>query len=163
MPIIHLPEPTFSSLFSWTLRKGPIAKSSIYSSFTMNSPPHSTKTTLDKNNENTKKIQTPPQVTENRPSSKTSVFVTYLPPKSDDWTPPRDPPRSPQKVPKPTRGAPETPQSSPRAPQDPQDALGATKPQENQQKRTQNNIKRVKTTETSNIPTLSVQFSCSIS
>ena len=59
--------------------------------------------------------------------------------------------------------APETRQSSPRAPQDLQDALGATKPQENQQKRTQNNIKQLKTTETNNIPTLSVQFSCSIS
>ena len=124
----------------------------FYNEFT--SPIHKIHT--PKNNEKTNKIQTPLHVTENRPSSKTSVFVTYLPPKSDDWTPPRDPPRSPQKVPKPTRGAPETPQSSPRAPQDPQDALGATKPRENQQKRTQNNIKRVKTTETSNIPTLSV-------
>ena len=131
----------------------------FYEEFT--SPIHKNHT--PKNNEKTNKIQTPLHVTENRPSSKTSVFVTYLPPKSDDWTPPRDPPRSPQKVPKPTRGAPETPQSSPRAPQDPQDALGATKPQENQQKRTQNNITHVKTTETSNIPTLSVQFSCSIS
>ena len=131
----------------------------FYNEFT--SPIHKIHT--PKNNEKTNKIQTPLHVTENRPSSKTLVFVTYLPPKSNDWTPPRDPPRSPQKVPKPTRGAPETPQSSPRAPQDPQDALGATKPQENQQKRTQNNIKHVKTTETSNIPTLSVQFSCSIS
>ena len=119
--------------------------------------PHSEKQWKNKQNPNA------PSRHWKRPSSKTSVFVTYLPPKSDDWTPPRDPPRSPQKVPKPTRGAPETPQSSPRAPQDPQDALGATNPQENQQKRTQNNIKRVKTTETSNIPTLSVQFSCSIS
>ena len=68
-----------------------------------------------KNNEKTNKIQTPLHFTENRPSSKTSVLVTYLPPKSDDWTPPR----SPQKVPKPTRGAPETPQSCPRALQDP--------------------------------------------
>ena len=74
------------------------------------------------------KIQTPLQVTENHPRSKTIVFVTYLPPKSNDWTPPWDPPRSPQKVPKPTRGAPENPQSSPRALQDPQDVLGATKP-----------------------------------
>ena len=131
----------------------------FYNEFT--SPIHKNHT--PKNNEKTNKIQTPLHVTENRPSSKTLVFVTYLPPKSNDWTPPRDPPRSPQKVPKPTRGAPETPQSSPRAPQDPQDALGATKPQENRQKPTQNNIKRVKTTETSNIPTLSVQFSCSIS
>ena len=131
----------------------------FYEEFT--SPIHKNHT--PKNNEKTNKIQTPLHVTENRPSSKTSVFVTYLPPKSDDWTPPRDPPRSPQKVPKPTRGAPETPQSSPRALQDPQDALGVTQPHENQQKRTQNNIKRVKTTETGNIPTLSVQFSCSIS
>ena len=100
-----------------------------------------------KNIEKTNKIQTALHVTENRPSSKTSVFVTYLPPKSDDWTPPRDPPRSPQKVPKPTRGAPETPQSSPRALQDPQDALGVTKPNENQQKTKQNNIKHLKTTE----------------
>ena len=100
-----------------------------------------------KNNEKTNKIQTPLHVTENRLSSKTSVFVTYLLPKSDDWTPPRDPPRSPQKVPKPARGAPETPQSSPRAPQDPQDALGATKPHRNQQQRKQNNIKPLKTTE----------------
>ena len=77
--------------------------------------------------------------------------------------PPWDLPRSPQKVPKPTRGAPETPQSSPRALQNPQDALGVTKRHENQQKGKQNNIKRTKTTETNNIPTLSVQFSCSIS
>jgi len=131
----------------------------FYNEFT--SPIHKNHT--PKNNEKTNKIQTPLHVTENRPSSKTCVFVTYLPPKSDDWTPPRDPPRSPQKVPKPTRGAPETPQSSPRAPQDPQDALGATKPHGNQQKRKQNNIKRVKTTETSNMQTLSVQFMCSIS
>ena len=131
--------------------------------FTMNSPPQFTKTSLKKNIEKTKKIQTPLHVTENRPNSKTFVFVTYLPPKSNDWTPPRNPPRSPQKVPKPTRGPPETPQSSPRALQDPQDALGVTKPNENQQKRTQNNIKHLKTTETTNIPTLSVQFSCSIS
>ena len=107
------------------------------------------------NIEKTNKIQTPLHVTENRPRSQ--------PPKSDDWTPPRDPPRSPQKVPKPTRGAPKTPQSSPRALQDPQDALGVTKPHENQQKLIQHNIKHLKTTETSNIPTLSVQFSCSIS
>ena len=100
----------------------------FYNEFT--SPIHKNHT--PKNNEKTNKIQTPLHVTENRPSSKTSGFVTYLPPKSDDWTPPRDPPRSPQKVPKPTRGAPETPQSSPRALQDPQDALGATKPYENQ-------------------------------
>ena len=131
----------------------------FYNEFT--SPIH--KIYTPKNCEKTNKIQTPLHVTENRPSSKTSVFVTYLRPKSDDWTPPRDPPRSPQKVPKPTRGAPETPQSSPRALQDPQDALGVTKPHENQQKRTQNNIKHLKTTETTNIPTLSVQFSCSIS
>ena len=121
------------------------------------------KTHTPKNNEKTNKIQTPLHVTENRPSSKTFVFVTYLPPKSNHWTPPWDLPKSPHKVPKPTQGAPKNPQSSPRALQDPQDALGVTKPHENQQKRTQNNIKRVKTTETSNIPTLSVQFSCSIS
>ena len=96
----------------------------FYNEFT--SPFHKNHTR--KNIEKTKKIPTPPQVTENRPSSKTSVFVTYLPPKSNDWTPPWDPPRSPQKVPKPTRGAPENPQSSPRALQDPQDVLGATKP-----------------------------------
>ena len=95
-----------------------------YNAFT--SPFHKNHTR--KNIEKTKKIPTPPQVTENRPSSKTSIFVTYLPPKSNDWTPPWDPPRSPQKVPKPTRGAPENPQSSPRALQDPQDVLGATKP-----------------------------------
>ena len=94
----------------------------FYKEFT--SPIHKNHT--PKNNEKTNKIQTPLHVTENRPSSKTSVFVTYLPPKSDDWTPPRDPPRSPQKVPKPTRGAPETPQSSPRALQDPQDVLRVT-------------------------------------
>ena len=81
-----------------------------------------------KNVEKTKKIPTPPQVTENRPSPKTSVFETYLLPKSNDWTPPWDPSRSPQKVPKLTRGAPENPQSSPRALQDPQDVLGATNP-----------------------------------
>ena len=97
--------------------------------------------------EKTNKIQTPLQVTENRPSSKSFVFVRYLPPKSNDWTPPRDPPRSPQKVPKPTRGAPETPKSSPEALQDPQDALGVTKPAENQQRCKQNNITRLKTTE----------------
>lgn len=100
-----------------------------------------------KNIEKTNKIQTPLHVTENRPSSKTQVFVTYSPPKSNDWTPPWDPPRSPQKVPKPTRGAPENPQSSPRALQDPQDVLGVTKPHENQQKRKENKIKPIKTTE----------------
>ena len=84
-----------------------------------------------KNYEKSNKIQTLLHVTENRPSSKTFVFVTYLPPKSDDWTPPNDTPRSPQKVPKPTRAAPETPQTSPRALQDPQDVLGVTKPHEN--------------------------------
>ena len=76
-----------------------------YNEFT--SPIHKNHT--PKNNEKTNKIQTPLHVTENRRSSKTSVFVTYLPPKSDDWTPPRDPPRSPQKVPKPTQGAPKNP------------------------------------------------------
>ena len=131
----------------------------FYNEFT--SPIHKNHT--PKNNEKTNKIQTPVHVTENRPSSKTSVFVTYLPPKTHDWTPPRDPPRSPQKVPKPTRGAPETPQTFPRALQDPQDVLGVTKPNENQQTRKQNNIKRLKTTETSNMQTLSVQFMCSIS
>ena len=115
----------------------------FYEEFT--SPIHKKHT--PKNNEKTNKIQTALHVTENRPSSKTPGFVTYLPPKSDDWTPPRDPPRSPQKVPKPTRGAPETPQSSPRALQDPQDVLGVTKPTENQQKRKQDNIKPSKTTE----------------
>ena len=131
----------------------------FYNEFT--SPVHKIHT--PKNNEKTNKIQTPLHVTENRPSSKTSVFVTYLPPNSDDWTPPRDPPRSPQKVPKPTRGAPETPQSSPRDLQDPQDALGVTKPHKNQQNRTQNNIKRLRNSETTNMQTLSVQFRCSIS
>ena len=62
-----------------------------------------------KKNEKTNKLQTPLHITENRPSSKTFVFVTYFPPKSNDWTPPRDLPRSPQKVPKPTQGTPETP------------------------------------------------------
>ena len=93
VPIIHLPKPTCSSLFSWTLRKGPIAKPSIYIGFTMNSPPHSAKTTRE-NVQKTKKIPTPPQVTENRPSPKTFVFVMYLPPKSNDWTPPDHPKRS---------------------------------------------------------------------
>ena len=69
----------------------------------------------------------------------------YLPPKNYDWTPPRDPPRSPQKVPKPTQGAPEIPQSSPRALQDPQDALGVTKPMENHKKRKENHIKPIRT------------------
>ena len=81
-----------------------------------------------KNNWKTEELQTPPQVTENRPSSKTYGFVTYSPPKSNHWTPPWDPPRSPQKVPKPTQGAPKNPQSSPTALQDPQNVLGATKP-----------------------------------
>ena len=65
----------------------------FYNEFT--SPIHKIHT--PKNNEKTNKIQTPLHVTENRPSSKTSIFVMYLPPKSDDWTPPRDPPRSPQR------------------------------------------------------------------
>ena len=60
----------------------------FYEEFT--SPIHKNHT--PKNNEKTNKIQTPLHVTENRPSSKTSVFVTYLPPKSNDWTPPWDPP-----------------------------------------------------------------------
>ena len=98
-------------------------------------------------NEKTPKIQTPPQVTENRPSSKTLVFVMYLPPKSNDWTPPWDPSRSHREVPKPTRGAPETPQSSPRALQDPQDVLGVTKPMENQQTNKENQIKRTRAIE----------------
>ena len=97
------------------------------------------------NIEKTNKIQRPLHVTENRPSPKTLVFVMYLPPKSNDWTPPFDPPRSPQSVPKPTRGAPETPQTSPRALQDPQDALGVTKLHGIQQQRKQNHIKRLKT------------------
>ena len=87
-----------------------------------------------KNNSKTNKIQTPLPVTENRPSSKSVVFVMYLPPKNNDWMPPKDPHRSPQNVPKPTRGTPETPQSRPRALQDPQDILGVTKPYGNQQK-----------------------------
>ena len=65
----------------------------FYEEFT--SPIHKNHT--PKNNEKTNKIQTPLHVTENRPSSKTSVFVTYLPPKSDDWTPPRDPPGRPKR------------------------------------------------------------------
>ena len=69
----------------------------------------------------------------------------YLPPKSNDWTPPWDPPRSPGEVPKPTRGAPENPQSSPRALQDPQDALGVTKCMENLQKSKENHRKRIRT------------------
>ena len=64
-------------------------------------------------------------------------------------------PRSLQKVPKPTRD----PQTFPRAFQDPQDALGVTKPHGNQQKRKQNNITLLKTIETSNMQTLSVQLS----
>ena len=126
MPIIHLPKPTFSSLVSWNLRKSPIAKPStnVLQWIHLPIPKKNTRENIEK----TKKIPTPPQVTENRPSSKTSGFVTYLPPKGNDWTPPWDPPRSPQKVRKLTRGAPEDPQSSPRALQDPQDVLGATKP-----------------------------------
>ena len=96
----------------------------FYEEFT--SPIHKNHT--PKNNEKTNKIQTALHVTENRRSSKTSVFVTYLPPKTDDWTPPRDPPRSPQKVPKPTQEAPKNPQSSPRALQNTQNVLGAAKP-----------------------------------
>ena len=115
----------------------------FYKEFTSSIHKHHT----PENNEKTNKIQRPFHVTENRPSSKTSIFVTYLPPKSDDWRPPRDPRRSPQKVPKPTRGEPETPQSSPRSLQDPQDVLGVTKPTENQQRRKQDNIKPSKTTE----------------
>ena len=92
------------------------------------------KNQTQQNIEKTNKIQRRLHVTENRPSSKTLVVVTYLPPKSDDWTPPRKPPSSPQKVPKPIWAAPEIPQSSPRALQDPQDVLGVTKPTENQQK-----------------------------
>ena len=111
----------------------------------LTSPIHKNHT--QKNIEKTMKIQTPLHVTENRPSFKPPIFVTYSPPKSDDWTPPWDPPRSPQKVPKPTRGAPGTPQSSPSALQDPQDVLGVTKPHENQQKRKENKIKPIKTSE----------------
>ena len=65
------------------------------------------------------------QFTKSRPSSKTTIFVTYSAPKSHDCTPPWDPPKSPQNVPKPSRGAPEIPQTCPRALQDPQDVLGA--------------------------------------
>ena len=60
---------------------------------------------------------------------------------------PRTLPSRPKKVPKPTRGPPETPQSSPRALQDPQDVLRVTKPYENQQARKQNKIKPLKTIE----------------
>ena len=56
----------------------------FYEEFT--SPIHKNHT--PKNNEKTNKIQTPLHVTENRPSSKTYVFVMYLTPKSNDWTPP---------------------------------------------------------------------------
>ena len=127
------PETNVSSLFSWLLRKDPNAKPSFFIYFTRNPPPHPTKTTR-KNKGRAKKIQTPPQVTGSRPNSRTLLFLTYSPPKSDHWTPPWDPPRSPQKVPKPTQGAPKNPQSSPRALQDPQDALGVTKPIENHKK-----------------------------
>ena len=68
-------------------------------------------------------------------------------------------PKSPKTYPGSSRDPPELSEG----PQDPQDALGATKPHGNQQKRKQNNIKRLKTTETSNMQTLSVQFMCSIS
>ena len=119
MPIIHLPKPTLSSCFSWNLRKGPNSKPSIFMKCLqwINRPvsqkPPSTK------HWKTKKIQTPPQVTQNSSSSNVSIFVTNSHPKSNHWTPPWDPPRSPREVPKPTRGAPENPQSSPRALRDP--------------------------------------------
>ena len=99
-----------------------------------------TKTTLRKTIKKQIKSKRPFTSLKIAQAPKTKIFVMYLPPKGNDWTPPRDPPRSPQNVPKPTRGAPETPQSSPRAPQDPQDAKGATKPCGNQQTRKQNNI-----------------------
>ena len=111
---------------------------------TTDSPPCFTKTTFKKTLK--KQTESKRPYTSHAQAQK-KVFVTYSPPKSDDWTPPWDPPRSPQKVPKPTRGAPETPQSSPRALQDPQDVLGVTKPHENQQKRKENKIKPIKTTE----------------
>ena len=63
----------------------------------LTSPIHKNHT--PKNNEKTHKIQTPLHVTENRPSSKTLVFVMYLRPKSNDWMPPRDPPKWPSEGP----------------------------------------------------------------
>ena len=84
----------------------------FYEEFT--SPIHKNHT--PKNNEKTNKIQTPLHVTENRPSSKTSVFITYLPPKSDDWTSPRDPPRSPKTYPGSSRDPPELPEGPPGSP-----------------------------------------------
>ena len=65
----------------------------FYEEFT--SPIHKNHT--PKNNEKTNKIPTALHVTENRPSSKTLVFVMYLPPKSNDWTPPWDPPDHPKR------------------------------------------------------------------
>ena len=88
----------------------------FYEEFT--SPIHKNHT--PKNNEKTNKIQTALHVTENRPSSKTSVFVTYLPPKSDDWTPPRDPPqvapKGPKTYPGTSRDPPELSEGSPGPP-----------------------------------------------
>ena len=116
-----------------------------------------------KNNEKTNKIQRPLHVTENRPSSKTLVFVTYLYVKIVigrlPGTPPGRPKRSqnlPGELPRPPRAL-RGPPGTPRTPWEPRNPYG------NQQKRKQNNIKRLKTTETSNMQTLSVQFMWSIS
>ena len=85
----------FLKITYWSKLK-PFIVHMFYNEFT--SPIHTNHT--PKNNEKTNKIQTPLHVTENRPSSKTSVFVTYLPPKSNDWTPPRDAPQVAPKGPK---------------------------------------------------------------
>ena len=89
----------------------------FYEEFT--SPIHKNHT--PKNNEKTNKIQTPLHVTENRPSSKTFVFVTYLPPiliiGRLPGTPPGRPKRSqnlPGELPRPPRalrGLPRTPRT----------------------------------------------------
>ena len=87
----------------------------FYEEFT--SPIHKKHT--PKNNEKTNKIQTALHVTENRPSSKTLGFVTYLPPKSDDWTLPGTPPgrpKGPKTYPGSSRDPPELSEGSPGPP-----------------------------------------------
>ena len=128
------PKTYFFIIFFLTNTYWPKLKTFIFQQFYKEFTSPIYKNHTRKNIEKTNKIQRRLHVTENRPSSKTPVFSTSLRPKSDDWTPPRDPPRSPQKVPKHTWGAPGNPQSSRRALQDPQDVLGVTKPNENQQK-----------------------------
>ena len=132
-PTIDLPNSTFRSWFFLDFDKGSICKSSFITSFTNEFTSLCHAGDVTENHQKSMGTWKSFHFIKNRSSRKTFIFITYLPPKSNDLGAPKDAPETAPRPPRASLGdlwstlglrAPQTtPQATQRTPRRPQNGI----------------------------------------